>query len=154
MSTDIQVMAHLPCKVGFLFFFNYKNTIILRIRLVLAETRVIWYIEKGRDLTQPYDKNTYTNKKCNKIKRQHKTLPKEKLDYTTIAEKLRMVGWINYNHPYCVDNLVYALKGFVWFSVCICWQVCPGLIRRWTNDILYIKLSVPLDRIWTQQRIN
>ena len=46
------------------------------------------------------------------------------------------------------------LKGFVWFPVCICWQVCPGLIRRWTNDILYINLSVLLYRIWTQQRIN
>ena len=45
-------------------------------------------------------------------------------------------------------------KGFVWFTVCICWQVCRGLIRRWNNDILYIKLTVPLYRIWTQQRIN
>ena len=43
-------------------------------------------------------------------------------------------------------------KGFVGFPVCICWQVCPGLIRRWTNDILYIKLTVPHYRLWTQQR--
>ena len=45
-------------------------------------------------------------------------------------------------------------KGFVGFPVCICWQVCPGLIRRWTNDILYIKLTVPHYRLWTKQRIN
>ena len=46
------------------------------------------------------------------------------------------------------------VKGFVWLPVCRCWQVCLGLIRRWTNVILYIKLTVPLYRIWTQQRIN
>ena len=51
-------------------------------------------------------------------------------------------------------GLTRHIKGFVGFPVCICWQVCPGLIRRWTNDILYIKLTVPHYRIWTQQRIN
>ena len=52
------------------------------------------------------------------------------------------------------ESLAHIFKGFVWFPVCICWQVCLGLIRRCTNDILYIKLTVPLYRIWTQQRIN
>ena len=28
-----------------------------------------------------------------------------------------------------------------------------GLIRRWANDILFIKLTEILNRIWTQQRI-
>ena len=51
-------------------------------------------------------------------------------------------------------NQYILVKGFVGFPVCICWQVCPGLIRRWTNDILYIKLTVPHYRLWTQQRIN
>ena len=31
----------------------------------------------------------------------------------------------------------FVLKAFVWFPICRCWQVCLGLIRRWTNDILY-----------------
>ena len=51
-------------------------------------------------------------------------------------------------------KLLNQLKGFVWFPICRCWQVCLGWIRRWTNGILYIKLTVPLFRIWTQQRIN
>ena len=47
-----------------------------------------------------------------------------------------------------------SFKGFVWFPFCRCWQVCLGLIRRWTYDNLYIKLTVPPYRIWVQQKIN
>ena len=31
------------------------------------------------------------------------------------------------------------------------WHIYLGLILRWTNDIFYIKLSVPRYRIWTPQ---
>ena len=40
-----------------------------------------------------------------------------------------------------------ALYIFLYDTTPRCWQVCLGLIQRWTNDILYIKLSVPLNRI-------
>ena len=48
-----------------------------------------------------------------------------------------------------ISITTFGVKGFVRFPICRCWQVCLGLIRRWTNYILYIKLTVPLNRIWT-----
>ena len=54
--------------------------------------------------------------------------------------------------PLCKRMLI--VKAFVWFPICRCRKVWLGLIRRWANDILYIKLTAPLYRILTQQRIN
>ena len=45
-----------------------------------------------------------------------------------------------------------ALYSFLYDADPRYWQVCLDLIQKWTNDILYIKLSVSLFRIWTQQR--
>ena len=74
--------------------------------------------------------------------------------------KTSMHNCILYNsqccpNAYCVrikfqiSITTFGVKGFVRFPICRCWQVCLGLIRRWTNDILYIKLTVPLYRILT-----
>ena len=54
--------------------------------------------EKGRDLTQCYDKSPYANRKIQKAKRQHKNVIKN-FDYTTIAGRLRTVSWGNDSHP-------------------------------------------------------
>ena len=40
--------------------------------------------EKGRDLTQPYDKSPHTNRNVKRVKRQHKQRHK-KIDYTAVA---------------------------------------------------------------------
>ena len=54
----------------------------------------------------------------------------------------------------CSPVVLRPLFSFLYHTALRWWQVCLGLIQRWANDILYIKLSVPLYRIWTQQRRN
>ena len=44
--------------------------------------------DKGRDLTQSYDKSPYTDKKIKKATWRHKNAPKN-FDYTKIADRLR-----------------------------------------------------------------
>ena len=48
--------------------------------------------EKGRGLTQSYDKSPYTHRKIQKATWQQKTATKN-FDYTTIANRLRTVSW-------------------------------------------------------------
>ena len=63
--------------------------------------------EKGRDLTQSYNKSPYTNNMSlglsdntnNSTKRFH---------YTAVADRLRAVSWSNYGNPTGVVNLVYG----------------------------------------------
>ena len=52
--------------------------------------------EKGRDLTQSYDKSPYTHRKIQKTTWQHKNATKC-FDNTTIADRLRTVSWSNRN---------------------------------------------------------
>ena len=54
--------------------------------------------EKGRDLTQYYDKSPYTNRKIQKATWQHKK-SHQNFDYTTIADRLRTVSWGNDSFP-------------------------------------------------------
>ena len=54
--------------------------------------------EKGRDLTQSYDKSPYTDRKIQKATWQHKNATRI-FDYTTIADRLRVVSWGNNSHP-------------------------------------------------------
>ena len=61
--------------------------------------------EKGRDLTQSNDKSPYTSRIVKRAKWQHKQRHK-KIDYTTVADRLRTVSWSNYGHPIGVVNLV------------------------------------------------
>ena len=53
--------------------------------------------EKGRDLTQSYDKSPYTRRRIQNETWQHKNATKN-VDYTTIADRLRMVSWGNDSH--------------------------------------------------------
>ena len=57
--------------------------------------------EKGRDLSQSYDKSPYTHRKIQKATWQHKNATKD-FDYATIADRLRTVSWSNNSHPACV----------------------------------------------------
>ena len=53
--------------------------------------------KKGRDLTQSYDKSPNTQRKKQKATQQHKNATKN-LDYTTIADRLRLVSWSDDSH--------------------------------------------------------
>ena len=65
--------------------------------------------EKGRDLTQSYDKSPYTctNRNVKREPWQHKQRHK-KFDYTAVADRLKTASWSNYGHPTGVINLVYG----------------------------------------------
>ena len=63
--------------------------------------------EKGRNLTQSYDKSTYTKRNVKRAKRQLNNATK-KFDYIAVADRLRTVSWSNYSHPTGVVNLVYG----------------------------------------------
>ena len=65
------------------------------------------YREKGRDLTQSYDKSLYPSRNIKRTKRQHKQRHK-KFAYTAVADRLRTVSWSNYGHPTGVVNMVYG----------------------------------------------
>ena len=55
--------------------------------------------KKGRGLTQPYDKSSYTNRSVKRSKRQHKNATK-----MSITLRLRTVSWSNYSPPTGVVN--------------------------------------------------
>ena len=55
--------------------------------------------EKGRDLTQFYDKSPYTDRKIQKVTWQHNKKATKNFDNTTIADRLRTVSWGNDSHP-------------------------------------------------------
>ena len=55
-------------------------------------------IQKGRDLTQFYDKSPYTSRNV-KRKSDNTNNATRKFDYTAVANRLRTVSWSNYGHP-------------------------------------------------------
>ena len=64
--------------------------------------------EKERDLTQSYDKSPYIHRNIQKAKWQDKNF-----DYTTIANRLRMVSGSNNSYPRGVRTpLNVLLHGF------------------------------------------
>ena len=67
--------------------------------------------EKGRDLTQSYDKSPYTPRKIPKATWQQKNAIKN-FDYTTIADRLRTVSGSNSSHPTGVVKPVYERSTF------------------------------------------
>ena len=69
------------------------------------------YSEKGRDLTQSYDKSPDTHRKIQKATWKHKNVTKN-LDYTTIADRFRAVSWGNDTHPTGVVKPVYGIPIF------------------------------------------
>ena len=62
--------------------------------------------EKGRNLTQSYDKSPYTHRKVQKATWQYKNATKN-FDYTTIADRLTTVSLSNNSHPTGVVKPVY-----------------------------------------------
>ena len=72
--------------------------------------------EKGRGLTQSYDKNPYTDRKIHKATWQHKYATK-KFDYTTISDRLRTVSWGYDSHPTGVVKPVNGIQR--WIEACI-----------------------------------
>ena len=72
----------------------YNLIFFFHIRYILNEV-VMPVREKGRDLTQSYDKSPCTHRKIQKASWQHKKNATKNFDYTTIADWLRMVSWSN-----------------------------------------------------------
>ena len=68
--------------------------------------------EKGRDLTESYNKSTYTHRKIQNATRQHKNATKN-FDYITIASRLRSVGWGNGNHLAGAVTPIYGVPTFL-----------------------------------------
>ena len=64
---------------------------------------VIWYRDKGRDLTQSYGISPYTNINVKMANWQHKNATKN-FDYTAIGDRLNVASWMNYKHPTGVVN--------------------------------------------------
>ena len=67
--------------------------------------------QKGRDLTQSYDKTPTPTEKSKKH-RDNITNPTKNCDYTTIADRLRTVGWCNSCYPNGVVKPVYERSTF------------------------------------------
>ena len=67
--------------------------------------------EKGKDLTQSYDKSPHTTKKIQKAKWQHKNANKN-FNYTTITERLMTVSWSNDSQPADVVTSVSGIPTF------------------------------------------
>ena len=63
--------------------------------------------EKGRDLTQSYDKNPIPVE-TSKGQSDNTNNATKKFDYTAIADRLRTVRWSNNCHPTGVVKLVYG----------------------------------------------
>ena len=66
--------------------------------------------EKGRDLTQSYDKSPYTHRKIQKATRQQKKKNATKnFDYTTITDRLRTVSGSNNSHQPVNERSIFPL---------------------------------------------
>ena len=82
-------------------------------KLALASVRFDSMVvrEKGRALTQSYDKSIYTHRKFQRATLKHKNAANN-FDYPTIADRLRMVSWGNDSHPTGVVKPVYGIPTF------------------------------------------
>ena len=62
--------------------------------------------EKGKDLTQSYDKflKAPTTAEISKGQSDTTNNATKKFDYTAVADRLRTVSWSNYGHPTGVVN--------------------------------------------------
>ena len=67
--------------------------------------------EKGRDLTQSYDKSPYTDRTIQKATWKYKDDTKN-FDYITIADRLRTVSLGSDSHPTGVVKPVYGIPTF------------------------------------------
>ena len=85
--------------------------------------------EKGRDLTQSYDKSPYTSRNVKMAKWQHKNATK-KFDYTAVADRLWTVSWSNYGHPTGVVN-INGLNGLKWLRR----KKCQNASTIWIQSV-------------------
>ena len=65
---------------------------------LIAEIKILEEREKGRDLTQSYDK-AHTPTEMSKGQSDNINNATKKFDYTAVADRLRTVSWSNYSHP-------------------------------------------------------
>ena len=64
--------------------------------MTLLQNSTLW--EKGRDLTQSYDKGP-TPTEMSKGQSDNKNNATKKFDYIAVSDRLRTVSWSNYSHP-------------------------------------------------------
>ena len=93
------------CSLSAVWLMKYCSTFALSSPNLFRRRKLAR--EKGRDLTQSYDKSPCTNRNVRRAKWQHKQRNK-KFDYRAVADRLRTVSWSNYGHPTGVVNLVYG----------------------------------------------
>ena len=98
-------------KCGCLVKFSIRMSIIRRNSFfqslrACTPTSSTWR-EKGRDLTQSYDKSPLHQQNFQKGKMTTQTTL-QKSSITAVADRLRTVSWSNYGHPTGVVNLVYG----------------------------------------------
>ena len=86
------------------------NRMYFKATFVQANIHILYRKEKKGDLTQSYDKTSYTNRKF-ETKGQHTNATKN-FDYITIADRLRTVSWSNNSHPTGVVKPVYGYPTF------------------------------------------
>ena len=86
--------------------------------------------QKGRDLTQSYDKSPYTHRKTQKSTWQHSNATKN-FDYTTIADRLRTVSWGNSSVPIGVAKPVNGI------------QIVPLTARERSRDLTQSRYKKP-----------
>ena len=115
-------------KVSLLVSFVIKTCSIqtssldFHVKFLLCESKMFWvhhlpmnverysYLdvwEKGRDLTQSYDKSPYTTE-MSKGHNDNTNNATKKFDYRAVADRLRTNSWSNYGHPTGVINPVYG----------------------------------------------
>ena len=82
--------------------------IALRWENTISDCFFFYSRQKGRDLTQSYDKHPYTKKKSQK----HRDNATKHFDFTTIADRLRTVSRSNSSHPTGVVKPVYGRPTF------------------------------------------
>ena len=89
--------------------FLYKN------RCLVSRYLIFWYLnlsrflrEKGRDLTQSYDKSPFTNRNVKMSKWQHKQRHK-KFDYTAVVDRLRS----NIKNYFIIKNTIILYKTYL-----------------------------------------
>ena len=97
--------------------------------------------EKGRDLTESYDKSPFIHRKIQKGTRQHTNATKN-FDYTTIADRLRTVSGSNNSHPTGVVKPVYERSTFPLTATAV--YMCP--IKR------HIRHGINLNRVFFLRR--
>ena len=91
--------------------YNHLNILFFECGNLSMTLHALKVREKGRDLTQSYDKSPYTNRRIQNATLQHKNDTKN-FNYTTIADRLRMVIWGNNSDPTDVVKSIYGILTF------------------------------------------